>query len=156
MKIALANDHRGIKSMEHIKAIVIQLGHQAVDFTSATADQPTDYPDAAFEAGNAVSKGLADLGILVCGTGIGMCIAANKVKGIRAALCYDELAAKISREHNDANILCLSGDLLGPSMLQKIVQTWLTTEFSGGRHLRRIKKVKAIEDGLDPREMTGQ
>jgi ribose 5-phosphate isomerase B len=156
MKIALANDHRGVKSMEHIKAIITQLGHEAVVFTNDTADQPMDYPDGAFGAATAISSGKADLGILVCGTGIGMCIAANKVKGIRAALCYDELAAKVSREHNDANVLCLSGDLLGPSMLQKIVQTWLSTEFSAGRHLRRVKKIKAIEDGLDPREMTGQ
>jgi ribose 5-phosphate isomerase B len=156
MKIALANDHRGIKSMEHIKTIVTQLGHEVVDFSNGTADQPMDYPDEAFEAATAVSSGKANLGILVCGTGIGMCIAANKVKGIRAALCYDELAAKVSREHNDANMLCLSGDLLGPSILQKIVQTWLSTEFAAGRHLRRIKKIKAIEDGLDPREVTGQ
>ena len=156
MKIALANDHRGIKAMEHIKTIVTQLGHEAIDFSNGTAEQPMDYPDEAYEAATAVSKGQATLGILVCGTGIGMCIAANKVKGIRAALCYDELAAKVSREHNDANILCLSGDLLGPSMLQKIVQTWLSTDFSAGRHLRRVKKIKAIEDGLDPREVTGQ
>jgi ribose 5-phosphate isomerase B len=156
MKIVLANDHRGIKAMEHIKAIVSQMGHEYIDLSNSSADQPMDYPDEAYEAASAVSKGQADLGILVCGTGIGMCIAANKVKGVRAALCYDELAAKVSREHNDANMLCLSGDLLGPSMLQKIVQTWLSTEFSAGRHLRRVKKIKAIEDGLDPRQVTGQ
>jgi ribose 5-phosphate isomerase B len=156
MKVALANDHRGIKAMEHIKAIVTQLGYEVIDFSNGSADQSMDYPDEAFEAASAVSQGKADLGILICGTGIGMSIAANKVKGIRAALCYDELAAKVSREHNDANILCLSGDLLGPSMLQKIVQTWLSTEFLAGRHLRRIKKIKAIEDGLDPRLVTGQ
>lgn len=115
-----------------------------------------DYPDGAFDAAGAVANGLADRAILVCGTGIGMCIAANKVKGIRAALCFDELAAKVSREHNDANALCLSGDLLGPAMLQKIVQTWLSTEFKAGRHMRRVKKIKAIEDGIDPRQITSQ
>lgn len=156
MKIALANDHRGIRAMEHIKTIITQLGHEYIDFSNGNPDQPMDYPDEAFDAAKAVSTSQADLGILVCGTGIGMCIAANKVKGIRAALCYDELAAKVSREHNDANVLCLSGDLLGPSMLQKIVQTWLSTEFSAGRHLRRVKKIKAIEDGMDPRQVTGQ
>jgi ribose 5-phosphate isomerase B len=156
MKIALANDHRGVKAMEHIKAILSQLGHEYTDFSNGSSDQPMDYPDGAFEAASAVSKGEANLGILVCGTGIGMCIAANKVKGVRAALCYDELAAKISREHNDANVLCLSGDLLGPSMLQKIVQTWLSTDFIGGRHQRRVNKIKAIEDGLDPRQVTSQ
>jgi ribose 5-phosphate isomerase B len=156
MKIALAADHRGVKAMEHIKAILSQLGHEYIDFTDGSSDQPMDYPDGAFDAAGAVAKGLADRAILVCGTGIGMCIAANKVKGIRAALCFDELAAKVSREHNDANALCLSGDLLGPSMLQKIVQTWLSTEFKGGRHLRRVKKIKAIEDGIDPRQVTSQ
>jgi ribose 5-phosphate isomerase B len=156
MKIALAADHRGVKAMEHIKAILSQLGHEYIDFTGSSIDQPIDYPDGAFDAANAVSSGKANLAILVCGTGIGMCIAANKVKGIRAALCFDELAAKVSREHNDANALCLSGDLLGPSMLQKIVQTWLSADFTAGRHLRRVKKIKAIEDGLDPHQVTSQ
>ncbi len=156
MKIALATDHRGVKTIEQIKAILAQLGHEYIDFSDGSSDAPMDYPDGAFDAASAVSKGKADRAILVCGTGIGMCIAANKVKGVRAALCYDELAAKVSREHNDANVLCLSGDLLGPAMLQKMVETWLATDFTGGRHLRRIKKIKAIEDGLDPREVVNQ
>ncbi|MBM4102804.1 MAG: ribose 5-phosphate isomerase B [Planctomycetes bacterium] len=156
MKVALASDHRGVKAMENIKAILSQLGHEYIDFTDGSPDQPMDYPDGAFDAAGAVANGLADRAILVCGTGIGMCIAANKVKGIRAALCFDELAAKVSREHNDANALCLSGDLLGPAMLQKIVQTWLSTEFKAGRHMRRVKKIKAIEDGIDPRQITSQ
>jgi ribose 5-phosphate isomerase B len=156
MKVALAADHRGVKAMENIKAILSQLGHEYIDFTDGSAEQPMDYPDGAYDAASAVAKGQADRAILVCGTGIGMCIAANKVKGIRAALCFDELAAKVSREHNDANALCLSGDLLGPSMLQKVVQTWLSTEFIAGRHLRRVKKIKAIEDGLNPHEVTSQ
>jgi len=153
MKIAVANDHRGVKSCEHIKTILTQMGHTCLDFCSST-DQPTDYPDGAYQAAGAVAGGQADRAILVCGTGIGMCIAANKIRGIRAALCFDELAAKVSREHNDANVLCLSGDLLGSSMLQKIVQTWLTTEFLAGRHLRRIRKIQAIEEGRDPREVS--
>jgi ribose 5-phosphate isomerase B len=82
-----------------------------------------------------------------------MCIAANKIKGIRAALCYDELAARLSRQHNDANVLCLSGDLLGSTMLRKIVDTFLTTDFIDGRHLRRVRKIQAIEEGKDPREI---
>jgi ribose 5-phosphate isomerase B len=85
-----------------------------------------------------------------------MCIAANKVKGIRAALCYDEIAAKVCREHNDANVLCISGDLLGPAMLQKIVETFLSTDFMAGRHSRRVKKIQAIEQGLDPKEVVSQ
>ena len=152
MKIAVANDHRGVKAMEQVKAIIAQLKHECINFGS-DSDQPIDYPDVAYQAAKAVSEKQADMAILVCGTGIGMSIAANKVKGIRAALCYDELNAEISRHHNDANVLCLAGDLLGTSMLRKMVETWLTTDFSGGRHQRRVDKIAAIEQGKDPREM---
>jgi ribose 5-phosphate isomerase B len=153
MKVAVANDHRGHAAIEQIKAIISQLGLECVD-CSTPGGQPVDYPDTAYIAANTVADKKADRAILVCGTGIGMSIAANKVKGIRAALCYDELAAKLSREHNDANVLCLSGDLIGPTMMRKIVETWLTTEFVAGRHLRRVKKIEAIEKGDDPREIT--
>jgi len=153
MKIAVANDHRGHAAIEQIKAIISQLGFECID-CSTSGDQPVDYPDTAYIASNTVAEGKADRAILVCGTGIGMSIAANKVKGIRAALCYDELAAKLSREHNDANVLCLSGDLIGSEVIRKVVETWLTTDFVAGRHLRRVKKIKAIEKGNDPREVT--
>lgn len=149
MKIAVANDHRGLEAKEQIKAIVTQLGHECVDF-GTNDEEPIDYPDVAYLAASAVSKQDADMAILVCGTGIGMSIAANKIKGVRAALCYDELNARISRNHNDANVLCLSGDLLGAQVLRKIVEVWLTTEFSGGRHQRRVDKIKAIEEGKQP------
>ena len=152
MKIAVANDHRGTNAIEQVKAIISELNHECVDFSSAN-EQPVDYPDMAYLAAKAVSDKEADRAILVCGTGIGMSITANKVKGVRAALCYDELNAKISRNHNDANVLCLSGDLLGTTMLRKIVETWLTTEFSGGRHQRRVNKITAIEEGCDPRDV---
>ncbi len=153
MKIAVANDHRGVEAKEEIKAIIAQLGHECIDF-GVTGDAPADYPDLAYDAALAVSQKKADRAILVCGTGIGMSIAANKVKGIRAALCYDELNAKISREHNNANVLCLSGDLLGANVLRKMVEVWLTTEFSGGRHQRRVDKIQAIEDNKDPKTIT--
>lgn len=152
MKIAVASDHRGVKAVEQIKAIVAQLNHECVDF-SPPGDSPVDYPDVAYLAADAVSRHKAERAILVCGTGIGMSIAANKVKGVRAALCFDELNAQISRQHNDSNVLCLSGDLLGSSALRKIVETWLTTDFVGGRHQRRVDKIQSIEDGIDPREM---
>ena len=152
MKIAVANDHRGVKAIEQVKAIIAQLGHQCLDF-SHNSEQPIDYPDAAYRATILVSKGQADRAILVCGTGIGMSIAANKVKGVRAALCYDELNAQISRHHNDANVLCISGDLLGTTMLRKMVEVWLTTDFSGGRHQRRVNKIKAIENGEYPSQV---
>lgn len=153
MKIAVSNDHRGYDAIQQIKAIISQLGMECVDLGSP-ADQPVDYPDTAYQAAKAVADKQADRAILVCGTGIGMCIAANKVNGIRAALCYDELAGKLAREHNDANVLCLSGDLIGPVMMRRIVETFLTTEFVGGRHLRRVRKIEAIESGNDPREIT--
>ena len=135
-----------------MKAIIAELNHECLDFSSAN-DQPVDYPDMAYIAAKAVSDRRADRAILVCGTGIGMSITANKVRGVRAALCYDELNAKISRNHNDANVLCLSGDLLGTTILRKIVETFLTTDFSGGRHQRRVNKITAIEEGRDPREV---
>ena len=153
MKIAVANDHRGVNAIEQVKAIIAQLNHECLDFSHST-EQPIDYPDAAFKAASMVSSGEADRAILVCGTGIGMSIAANKIKGVRAALCFDELNAQISRHHNDANVLCLSGDLLGTTMLRKMVETWLSTEFSGGRHQRRVKKIHAIEGGDDPSKVT--
>ena len=152
MKIAVASDHRGVKAIEQVKAIVAQLNHECLDFSEA-GDSPVDYPDVAYIAAHAVSTQQAERAILVCGTGIGMSIAANKVKGVRAALCYDELNAQISRQHNDSNVLCLAGDLLGSSALRKIVETWLTTDFVGGRHKRRVDKIQSIEDGIDPRKM---
>ncbi len=153
MKVATANDHRGREMAEEIRSIISQLGLECID-CAPVGEQPIDYPDTAYIASSMVASRKADRAILVCGTGIGMSIAANKIKGIRAALCYDELAAKLSREHNDANVLCLSGDLIGSAMLRKIVETWLKTDFVAGRHLRRVKKIKAIEEGVDPRDVT--
>ncbi|MHC4237299.1 MAG: ribose 5-phosphate isomerase B [Planctomycetota bacterium] len=153
MKVAIANDHRGHAAIEQIKTIISQLGLECVD-CSTPSGQSVDYPDTAYIAASTIAEKKADRAILVCGTGIGMSMAANKVKGIRAALCYDELAAKFSREHNDANVLCLSGDLTGPEVMRRIVETWLTTDFVAGRHLRRVKKIAAIEKGDDPREIT--
>jgi ribose 5-phosphate isomerase B len=128
------------------------LGHECVDVGTETND-PVDYPDPAYLAAVAVSKKQADRGILACGTGIGMSITANKIKGVRAALCHDELSAQISRHHNDANVLCLAGDLIGEVLLRRIVETWLDTEFSGGRHQRRVRKISAIEEGKQPGEV---
>lgn len=153
MKIAVANDHRGVESKEQIMSIIEQMGHECVDF-GTSADKPTDYPDLAYEAALAVSNKEVERAILICGTGIGMCITANKINNVRAALCYDELNAQISRQHNDSNVLCLSGDLVGGPTLRKMVEKWLTTDFEGGRHQRRISKITAIEQGKDPRELS--
>ena len=110
----------------------------------------TDYPDSAYAACIRIARGETERAILICGTGIGMCIAANKIRGIRAALAQDELSAQLSRTHNDANVLCLSADLLGHTLVKRIVDTWVTTPFDGGRHLRRLHKIEAIERGEDP------
>jgi ribose 5-phosphate isomerase B len=155
MKIALGNDHRGFEAKQLIKAIVTQLGHEVVDVGSAD-NNPVDYPDTAYLAASAVSNKEAERAILVCGTGIGMCIAANKIKGVRAALCHDELSARISRQHNNANVLCVSGDMTGEVLLRKMVEVWLETGFDGGRHQRRIEKIAAIEEGRDPRKIKGK
>ncbi len=152
MKIAVGSDHRGFEAKEQIKAVICELGHECVDVGTAD-DNPVDYPDLAYLAAMTVANKETDRAILTCGTGIGMCITANKIKGIRAALCHDELSAQISRDHNDANVLCVSGDLIGEVLLRKIVEAWLNTEFSGGRHQRRVEKIKAIEEGRDPSEV---
>ena len=149
MKVVVASDHRGNAAREQVSAIVQQLGFEAVTIDNDSSS-PVDYPDVAYQASNSVANSEADMAILICGTGIGMCIAANKVKGVRAALCFDELNAQISRQHNNANVLCLSGDLLGGTILRKIVEIWLQTEFLGGRHERRVNKIIAIEKGDDP------
>jgi len=152
MKIAIGSDHRGFRAKQQVKAIVAELGHECVDFGTGD-NNPIDYPDLAYLAATAVSKKQADRAILACATGIGMSMAANKVPGIRAALCHDDLSAQISRDHNDANVLCLSADQVGSVLLRKIVEVWLTTEFSGGRHERRVRKIHVIEEGKDPRDI---
>lgn len=150
MKIAVGSDHRGFDIKQQIMAIATELGHECID-VGTSDNNPVDYPDLAYLAAMAVSKKEADRAILTCATGIGMSMAANKVKGIKAALCHDELTAQISRDHNDANILCLSADQVGVVLLRKMVEVWLSTEFSGGRHERRVRKIEAIEEGKDPR-----
>jgi len=152
MKIALGSDNRGFEAKQLIKAIVTQLNHECIDFGTNDSN-PVDYPDPAYLAATAVSKNEADRAILICSTGIGMSMAANKIKKIRAALCHDELSAQISRDHNDANVLCISSDQTGEVLLRKIVEVWLSTKFSGGRHERRVRKIAAIEEGKDPREL---
>lgn len=153
MRIAVGSDHRGVDAKQVVKAMVAQMGHECIDFGTDGAN-PVDYPDLAYVVGKAVADGQVDRAILICATGLGMSIAANKVRGIRAALCHDELSAKISRDHNNTNILCLSGDQIGEVLLRKIVEAWIRTEFSGGRHQRRVNKITAIEEGRDPRDVT--
>lgn len=147
MKIAVASDHRGFDVKGKILALIRDLGHDAIDF-GPEATESVDYPDFAALVAEAISKGEIDRGILICGTGIGMCITANKYSGVRAAVCHDDLTAEMSRLHNDANALCLSGDLLGDRLIRRMVEIWINTEFEGGRHARRVDKIGEIESRL--------
>jgi ribose 5-phosphate isomerase B len=144
MKVALGSDHRGFDVKRRIGHVLQQLGHEVLDFGPSSGES-VDYPDFAFRVAEAVSEKRAERGILICGTGIGMCIAANKVKGIRAAPCHDSITAEMSRRHNDANVLCLSADLLGEELIDRMVRIWLETEFEGGRHARRVEKIRQHE-----------
>ncbi len=144
MKIAIGSDHRGFQAKERIKALLLDMGLEVSDL-GTHANQACDYPDTGFAVALEVASGRADRGVLFCGSGIGMSITANKVRGIRAALCHDELTAQMSRRHNDANVLCLPADLVGDALMQGIVRVWLTTEFEGGRHARRVEKIREFE-----------
>jgi ribose 5-phosphate isomerase B len=142
--IAVGSDHRGYRVRQIIMKLLKEEGYQYKDF-GAPDEQPIDYPDVARVVGEEIARGAADKGILVCGTGIGVCIAANKVKGIRAAMCYDTFCAMRSRQHNDANVLCLPGDVAGIP-IEEIVKTFLQTGFEGGRHQRRVDKITQLEN----------
>jgi ribose 5-phosphate isomerase B len=147
MNIAIGSDHRGLKLKKYVIKLLADVRHSYRDFGCDT-EEPVDYPDVAREVAQAVASGEFDRGILVCSTGIGMCIAANKVSGIRAAQCYDTFCALRARQHNDANILCLGGDE-DKGQVADIVSTFLTGQFEGGRHQRRIDKIRAMEGGGD-------
>ena len=144
MKIAIGSDHRGFESKRRLAAMLKSQKHEVVDVGTAS-EESCDYPDFAFDAAKQVSSGAVDRAILVCGTGIGMCMCANKVPGARAALCHDSITAEMSRRHNNANILCLSADLLGEELIERMVKLWLETEFEGGRHSRRVDKITKYE-----------
>jgi len=143
MHIAVGCDHRGLNLKQSVIKLIAEAEHSYEDFGCYTADS-VDYPDIAQKVGEAVAKGDYECGILICGTGIGMSIAANKVKGIRAALCHDAFSARRARQHNDANILCL-GAQEKQGLIPEIVEVFLTGEFEGGRHSRRVGKIKDME-----------
>jgi len=145
MKIAIASDHRGYEAKRKLIPMLKQKGHEVEDFGSDSA-QSCDYPDFAVPAGQSVVAGRCQVGIMLDGSGIGMSIAANKVKGIRAALVHDEVTARRSREHNHCNVLCLGTDLLSETQINKIVEIFLETEFMDGRHTRRLDKIRQLEE----------
>ncbi|MEG1911548.1 MAG: uracil phosphoribosyltransferase [Cloacibacillus sp.] len=146
MKIALGADHAGFKLKEEIKESLLSAGHEVIDCGTASCDVKVDYPDWGFKAADAVASHKAERGILVCGTGIGMSIVANKVKGIRAALCHDHFTAVMSRRHNDANVLVLGARVIGADVADDMVKSWLAEPFEGGRHTFRLEKISAYED----------
>ena len=144
MKIAIGSDHRGFEAKERIKMLLRELKMDVTDHGTNSRDA-CDYPDLAIGVAGDVACGRADRGILLCGTGLGMSITANKVHGVRAALCHDDLTAQLSRRHNDANVLCLPADLIGDALIQSMIRTWLETKFEAGRHARRVEKIVAFE-----------
>jgi ribose 5-phosphate isomerase B len=144
MRIAVGSDHRGYAVKLKVIELLRRLKHEVIDVGPHNAET-IDYPDMASLVGKQVSEGQVERGILICGTGIGMCIAANKFPGVRAAPCHDDLTAEMSRRHNDLNILCLSADMLGERLIDRMVEIWLKTEFEGGRHARRVEKITELE-----------
>ncbi len=144
MRIAVGSDHRGIEMRAKIIKFLTRLEQDVVD-CGAVETESVDYPDIAAEVAKRVSAGEVDRGILICGTGLGMTIVANKFPGVRAAPCHDDLTAEMSRRHNDLNVLCLSADILGDRLVNRLVEIWLTTEFEGGRHARRVEKISQME-----------
>ncbi len=145
MRVAIGSDHGGFRLKEEIKSYLIEKGYDVDDF-GCYSEESVDYPDFAKKVAEAVAKGDYGFGVLMCGTGIGISIAANKVKGIRAALCHDGLTARLAKQHNNANILCMGGRTTGLETAKDIVDNYLSHEFEGGRHLRRINKIMDIEN----------
>ena len=144
MRIAVGSDHRGVELRAKLIDYLRKLGQEIVD-VGTHSKKEVDYPDVAALVARKVSNREADRGILVCGTGVGMSIVANKFPGVRAAPCHDHITAEMSRRHNDLNVLCLSGDLLGEKLADHLVEIWLKTPFEGGRHARRNVKIEALE-----------
>ena len=144
MHIAVGSDHAGLSLKQAVMSLLSELGHSYEDFGCYDTSS-VDYPDIGLPLSEAVSQGKFDHGILFCSTGVGMSIVANKVKGIRAAVCHDTFSARRAREHNNANILCLGEWVIGQGLAREVVITYLSSEFVGGRHARRVEKIQAIE-----------
>ena len=150
MRVVIGADHRGFSTRLKVIDLVRRLGHD-VDDLGIYTEEPVDYPDIAAQVAGKVSRGEAERGLLMGGTGLGMCIAANKFPGVRAATCHDDLTTEISRRHNDLNVLCMSADMLGERLIERMVEIFLSAPFDGGRHARRVEKIVAIERGRQER-----
>ncbi|WP_307256197.1 ribose 5-phosphate isomerase B [Oikeobacillus pervagus] len=145
MKVAIASDHGGIHIREEVRSLLEEMGIEYEDF-GCDCEASVDYPDYALPVAEKVAKGEFDKGILICGTGIGMSIAANKVKGIRCALVHDVFSAKATRQHNNSNMLAMGERVIGPGLAREIAKAWLTTDYEGGRHERRVGKISEYEE----------
>lgn len=143
-KLVIGGDHAGFEVKEVLEQLLIERGYDVEDIGTHDTES-VDYPDIAQAVTRAVASRRVERGILVCGTGIGVCMAANKAHGIRAALCHDEYTARMSRQHNDANVLCIGARVIGSGVIEAVVMTWLETDFEGGRHQRRVDKIMAPE-----------
>lgn len=144
MRIAVGSDHRGVGLRAKVVEVLAGLG-QDVEDMGTTEEGAVDYPDIGAEVARRVSRGEVDRAVLICGTGLGMTIVANKFPGVRAAPCYDDITAELGRRHNDVNVLCLSGDMLTDRLVERLIEIWLNTEFEGGRHARRVERIAAME-----------
>ncbi|WLR50726.1 ribose 5-phosphate isomerase B [Bacillus tianshenii] len=145
MKVAISSDHGGINIREEIKSLMDEMNIEYKDF-GCECDTSVDYPDYGFPVAEGVANGEFDRGIVICGTGIGMSISANKVKGVRCALVHDLFSAKATREHNDSNVLAMGERVIGPGLAREIAKVWLTTDYEGGRHERRVAKITEYEN----------
>ena len=145
MKLAMGCDHGGYALKEQLKEYLTEQGHQVVDCGTGS-EASCDYPDFGAAAARAVAGGDCERGIVICTTGIGISIAANKIRGIRCALCSDPLSAEMTRRHNDANMLALGAGMVGPNLARRIVEVFMSTPFEGGRHQRRVDKLTALEE----------
>lgn len=147
VKVILSADHAGVTIRNEIKSLLEDMGIEYID-TGCEGSDSVDYPDYALPAAERVANGEFDRGILICGTGIGMSIAANKVKGVRCALAHDVYSAKLTRQHNNSNVIAMGERVIGPGLAREIVKIWLETDFDGGRHANRIGKITTYEDTL--------
>ncbi|MEE9605759.1 MAG: ribose 5-phosphate isomerase B [Candidatus Scalindua sp.] len=145
MKVALASDHRGFEFKNMITTFLSNLGHEVIDYGTSNGTESVDYTDYGLKAARSVSRGESERAILICGTGLGMSLVANKVKGVRATVCHDLYTVEMSRKHNDSNALCLGADVVDENLLEKKIKLWLETPFEGGRHARRVGKIMDIE-----------
>ena len=149
MRVALGSDHAGYDLKAILVSTLVSWGHDVLDLGTTNATESVDYPDFGAAVGRAVSEGRAELGVAVCGTGIGVSIAANKVPGVRAALAHDATTARLAREHNDANVLCLGARIIGVPVAVDALEAWLGATPGEGRHLRRVEKLSALDERDD-------